>query len=362
MAADRFATSRFRDNVYITWTIFDFSCGPQRVEYCASPIYFSRSSDGGVTWSRPLKISGSNPAVCDFGNLFRRSLPEHACNFDQGSFPTVGPDGTIYVVFNNSNTSRHAPVIDGVAQQLFVKSTDGGRTWSQPVKIGDDYQTQPYSIPGHEIPGCPLFRPCLPPNSYRVDGDHFPSLGIDDRTGRLAAFWSDFRNGGPCARARLTGVFRVGSVPVPVEPCRNHNNDVFASVSTNGGRTWGPTRRVSDGGVTAQWQQWGDVGENGTIYVGYYDRKYNGCERTGCNDITLASSTNGVTWTHRRITTGSMPNLTCTNNPNECGFLGDYMSTQVAAGAVHLAWGDTRGRQLGGVPEEDVYYARVTSG
>jgi hypothetical protein len=353
MAVDRFETSPFRDNVYVTWTLFDFGCGPEAVDYCESPIVLSRSTDGGVTWSDPVEISGVNPDICDFGDLFRPTEDVHACNFSQGSYPLVGPDGTIYVVFNNSNTSPEAAVIDGVAQQLFVKSTDGGLTWSAPVKVGDDYQTQPYSIPGHELPnGCPDFRPCLPPNGYRADGNHNPSLGIDERSGKLATFWSDFRNGGPCAKDTTLGV------PVPVEPCADHNNDVFAVLSNDGGATWGPTHRVTTS-KAAQWQAWGDVGENGKLYVAYYDRNYGACESTGCNDITLASSKNGEDWKYRRITTSSMPNLTCDNNPAQCGFLGDYMSTVYAHARIHLAWGDTRGRQLGGVPEEDVYYARV---
>jgi hypothetical protein len=355
IAADYFTGSPFRDNVYLTWTIFDFSCGAG-ADYCESPIFFSRSTDGGVTWSDPLEISGSNPDICDFGNLFDPTKDQHACNFSQASYPLVGPDGTIYVAFNNANTSAEAAVIDGVGQQLIVKSTDGGLTWTQPVKIGDDFNTQPFSIPGHELPnGCPDFRPCLPPNGYRADGDHFPSLGIANGSGKLAAFWSDFRNGGPCAVDTSLGV------PVPVEPCANHNNDVFVSISNDGGATWGPTRLVTPGGEEAQWQPWGDVGENGKLYVAYYDRKYGTCEQTGCNDITLASSENGTSWQHKRITTGSMPNLTCENNFAQCGFLGDYMGTRWWKGVVHMVWGDTRGREVGGVPEEDVYYARVAA-
>jgi hypothetical protein len=351
MAVDRFKGSPFRDNVYVTWTLFDFSCGGG--DYCESPIMFSRSTDGGVTWSEALEISGANPEVCDFGDQFRSTEDRNACNFSQSSYPLVGPDGTIYVVFNNSNTSPEAAVIDGVAQQLFVKSTDGGDTWSAPVKIGDDFQTGPYSIPGNELPnGCPLFRPCLPPNGYRADGNHFPSIGINEKTGKLAVFWSDFRNGGPCAKNTT-----VLDVPIPVEPCANHNNDVFAAVSMDGGATWGPTHHVTGPSKAAQWQPWGDVGENGKLYVAYYDRKYGECESTGCNDITLASSENGTSWKYRRITTSSMPNLTCENNSAQCGFLGDYMSTVFWHGTVHMVWGDTRGR--GGVPEEDVYYARV---
>jgi hypothetical protein len=352
MAVDSFPNSPFRDNVYITWTIFDFSCPVEEGGYCESPIFFSRSEDGGVTWSEPLEISGVSPELCNFGDIFNPTENPNACNFSQGSFPLVGPDGTIYVIYNNFNTSPEAAVIDGVAQFLLVKSTDGGNTWTDPVKVGDDFETYPHSIPGHEIPSCPPFRPCLPPNGYRLFSS--PSLGIDENTGRLAAFWHDFRNGGPCAVDTAT----LG-VPVPVAPCENHNNDVFAAISTDGGDTWGPTRKVSDGGLSAQWQAWGDVGENGKLYVAYYDRKYGNCEQTGCNDITLATSRAGVNWSHRRITTSSMPNLTCENNSEQCGFLGDYMSTRFFRGTVHMVWGDTRGRGVGSVPEEDIYYARV---
>jgi len=353
IAADSFTSSPFRDNVYVTWTIFDFSCGASGTDFCDSPIFFSRSTDGGVTWSDALEISGNSPA-CNFANLFDPTRDPHDCNFDQGSHPIVGPDGTIYVVFNNTNTSSTAPIGDGVAQQLIVKSTDGGLTWTQPVKVGDDFAGQPFSLPGNEIDSCDLFRQCLPPNGYRL-GD-FPSIGIDNNTGKLAVFWSDFRNGGPCAVNNDFGA------PLPVEPCANHNNDVFVSVSTDGGATWGPTRDVTPQGTAAQWQNWGDVGENGKLYVAYYDRQYGGCESTGCNDITLATSkNNGASWSYQRITTSSMPNLTCANNPFQCGFLGDYMSIQAVGEQVHLVWGDTRGRELGGVPEEDIYYTKVRS-
>ena len=221
------------------------------------------------------------------------------------------------------------------------------------MRVGRDYSLQPYSVPGNTIPSCPLFRQCLPPNGYRMND--FPAMGIDPRTGTLSVFWSDFRNGGPCAKDPATGL--------PVEPCANHNQDVVVAVSRDGGATWGPTRIVSrkaSGGSepAAQWQAWGTVSSNGTFFAGYYDRRYGPCETTGCNDITLATSTdNGLTWTYRRITTSSMPNLTCHRNPFQCGFLGDYMSIQAANHKVYLVWGDTRGR--GGAADEDVYFAKV---
>jgi hypothetical protein len=346
MAADSFTGSPYKDSVYITWTIFEEHCGDAGDEYCSSPIYFTKSIDGGATWSAKKQISGSNSSICQFGNFFDPAQSASACNFDQGSYPVVSPNGNINVVFNNCNT----PTL--VCQQLFVKSTDGGTNWSAPVKVADDYDTQPFNLGNSNMTnaGCPAFRQCLLPNGYRMND--FPSMGINTTNGNLAVFWSDFRNGGPCKPDHDTGL--------PTEPCANHNNDVFASVSTDGGATWGATKQVTTDS-SAQWQAWGDVGENGNLYVGYYDRK-NNCESTGCNDITLAKSTNaGTSWTFQRITTGSMPNLTPANNPVQAGFLGDYMWTQVANGQVYLVWADTRGvvGSANTLPEEDVYIAHV---
>jgi hypothetical protein len=348
MAVDSHPASPFVNNVYITWTRFDFHCGGGS-SFCEAPIFFSRSTNGGVTWSAIKEISGNNPDICQFGNAFDPSNDPNDCNFDQGSDPIVGPDGTIYVTFNNCNT----PTL--VCQQLFVKSSDGGTTWTQPVKVADDVATQPYNLtaPFDPATGCPFFRQCLSPNGYRLND--FPAIGIDDASGKLAVFWTDFRNGGPCATDPGTGL--------PVEPCANHNNDAFVSVSQDGGATWGPTRLVSKGPgpgsqPAAQWQPWGDVGESGSLFMAYYDRQFGGCDSSGCNDITLAKSkNNGASWTYRRITTSSMPNLTPSNNPFEQGFLGDYMSIQAANNRVYMTWADTRG--LAGTIDEDIYYATV---
>jgi hypothetical protein len=347
VAADAWPNSPFKDNIYVTWTIFNFTCNGGG-GFCDAPIFFSKSSDGGVTWSTPTEISGENPDLCKFGNFFDPSQPADACNNDQFSDPVVGPDGAVYVFYMNYNTTKRTETSPSGFQNqiLMVKSTDGGNTWSSPVSVARDMAGEPYSLPNHRIGGCGLFRQCLPPNSYRMAD--YPTAGIN-ASGKLAVYWSDFRHGGPCATDK----------GLPVEPCANHNSDILVRTSTDAGATWSKTRIVSrEDGLTAQWQPWGAVGPDGTLYAAYYDRRYGDCESTGCNDITLASSTNdGATWHLQRITTSSMPNLTCHNNPFECGFLGDYMSMAVAGGKVSIVWGDTRGQN--GSVEEDVYYASV---
>jgi hypothetical protein len=329
------------NHVVITWTIFESN---NSSPYTQSPIFFSQSFDGGATWNgggintpgAPTKISGTNPAICRFGNLFDPSKDPNDCNFDQGSWPIVGEDGTIYVVFNNSNVTKAAAEgKPGIAQQLFVKSVDGGAHWSRPVRVSLDYATEPVS--GFHNPGlpngCPFGRQCLPPNGYRMN--NFPSMGLN-ATGKLVVYWSDFRN---------------GSYPT------NANEDVFASISNDGGANWNaPTKVTNSADTAAQYFPWGSLGKKGNLYVMYYDRRYGSCESSGCLDVTLATSTdNGAHWTHTRITTGSMPNLTPVNNPFQQGFIGDYNSLTIGGGKVWMAWADTRG--LGGAVEEDVYVA-----
>lgn len=351
IAADAGASSPKRDRVYVTWTRFLTTPMGQTIE---SPIYFSESKNGGATWSPGIEISGANTALCV-------SLASHRCNRDQGSWPLVGPDGTLYVFFNNRNTSTI------VAQQMMVKclgtaDCTKATNWSTPVFVADDFRTQPFYLgpaASDPVTGCPRGRQCLPPNGYRLND--FGAGALDPRTGRLYFAWSDFRNGGPCAT--MNGL--------PVEPCANHHNDVFIVRSDDGGATWSkPTLVSNDGSTAAHWQAWMAVGPDGTVFVAYYDRHHGGCEATGCNDITVAiarggedaqgndDEDGGLAFRHVRITTGSMPNLTLANNPAQAGFLGDYMSIAADTGGAVLVWADTRSA-LTPVPEEDVYFATV---
>ena len=338
--ADASVSSPKKNNVYATWTLF----GPTN-----SPIYFSQSSDGGATWSARIEISGANAAICQVGSGEPNA---NACDQDQGSDPIVGRDGTIYVSFNNSNDPD---VANGIGQQLIVKCTanadcSNAANWSSPVKIAADVATQP--IGPSAVTGCSIRRQCLPPNGYRMND--FGALSVDN-SGILYFVWSDFRNGGSAACPALGNAATISG---------GCDNDVFYSISTDGGAHWSAPIDVtpkSRFGVTAQWQAWGAVTPNGeTLFVGYYDRSYGNCETSGCNDITLARVRNPASarpgMSYKRLTTSSMPNLVPANNPIEAGFLGDYMwLTTDVFGHPYVVWADTRG--LGGTVEEDVYFA-----
>jgi hypothetical protein len=341
IVADAGAASPKKNNVYATWTRFDFNTGAGVGGH--SPIYFSQSLNGGATWSPGVEISGASAACAAFSG----EANPNACDQDQGSDPFVGPDGTIYVTFGNGNTP-----IAGINQVMIVscapsKVCSSPADWTAPVKVSDLFDFQPVGPNG--ATACPGGRQCLPPNGYRLD-DFVEISGAVDGNGRLYATWADGRN--LAANCK-------GSAATATPPC---DNDVFYSFSTNGGATWSTATKLTPAG-SAQWMPWSAVAPDGsTLFVAYYDRSYGNCEQTGCNDITLARVTNPASASpkvsYERVTTASMPNLLPSNNPLEAGFLGDYMYLAVdAKGFANIVWSDTRG--LGGTVEEDIYFARM---
>jgi hypothetical protein len=343
IVADSTSSSPKADNVYATWTRFDFNTGAGVGAH--SPIYFSQSTDGGATWSPGIEISGSNATYC---TAFSGEADANACDQDQGSHPIVGPDGTVYVAFFNGNTPNL-----GENQHMIVKCPAAGdcsspASWTSPVKISDDFGFQPFGPVASTA--CPAGRQCLPPNGYRVQDETYGSISIDS-AGRLYHVFSDARNLGANCNP-------LGSAATATPPC---DTDVFYSYSTDGGMTWSTETQLTPAG-SAQWQPWGAVAPDGkTLFIGYYDRSYGNCETTGCNDITMVRvrkpATSSPTLKYTRITTSSMPNLVVANNPVQAGFLGDYMWVSTdRRGDPLVVWADTRG--LGGTVEEDIYLAK----
>lgn len=138
--------SRYGGNLYVGWT---------RWTLTDSEIWFTRSSDDGVTWSKPMEID-RHPG-----------LPRDDNGALEGFAGTVSPDGTLYVTW----------AADGWL--VFAVSHDGGRTFSTPRNI---VHTAPIMFQVEDV--------------ARSNG--FPQIGIDARPGlkpRLYISWSDYRNG-----------------------------------------------------------------------------------------------------------------------------------------------------------------------
>jgi hypothetical protein len=218
----------YNNEIYMTWTQFDGyeSANPED----ESNILFSRTTDGGLTWSVPKKIS---------------AVPGDCMDNDQtaeGAVPSVGLNGEIYVVWSRDDTL------------WFNCSTDGGDTW-MPQETPVTLQPGGWVV---DIPGI-----------YRCNG--MPVTAVDrsdspDR-GTLYVNWADQRNG-------------------------TDDTDIWLIKSTDKGKTWGdPVRVNNDVAGRHQFLTWMTIDQvTGYLYFVFYDRRnYEGTS----TDVYLAWSKDG---------------------------------------------------------------------
>lgn len=202
---------------------------------------FSRSTDGGVTWLNPINIPNSpawgTPDVDSNGTLFiggvnlgtgqawcvRSSNAKDSAvtpTFDQSSsvnlggnigfFEPINPEGLsgqVFLAVDRSGTSTNnnvyllASVVPTGASNgtdvMFVRSTNGGQTFSAPVRVNDD----------------PVNR-----NKWHW----FGTMAVAPN-GRIDSVWFDTRNA-----------------------ANNTDSQLFYSYSTDGGLTWAPNVAVSN--------------------------------------------------------------------------------------------------------------------
>jgi BNR/Asp-box repeat len=178
LAADNNPDSPFAGNLYVGWTEFSLS---------KSIILFSRSTDGGITWSAPYEIST------------HEGFPRDDNGAVEGFNAVAGPDGTLYTVWADGNSI------------VMAVSRDGGLTFSPSQKILD-----------------------VPASYFKVEAvqrsDGFPQIGIDPRTERLYVTWADYRNGDVdvfCATSRDRGRSWTSAVRVNNDPTHDGADQFF---------------------------------------------------------------------------------------------------------------------------------------
>ncbi len=258
--------SPFRNNIYVAWTEFDSygSSNPQD----SSRILFSRSTDGGITWSAPVRVSDKGGDCIDEDNTV------------EGAVPAVGPNGEIYLAWA------------GPLGLVFDKSTDGGLTWGTDKIIT--------SIPGgwdFNVPGI-----------YRCNGLPITACDISNSPyrGNIYVNWSDQRNG-------------------------TNNTDIFIVKSTDGGNTWSSPKKVNqDNTQTHQFFTWMTIDPaTGYIYIVYYDRRNYSDNRT---DVYVARSTDGgETFIEFKVSQSPF-------TPTSSIFFGDYTGIAALNGKVYPIW------------------------
>lgn len=103
--------------VYLSWSLND-------------TIWFDRSTDGGATWLVKDIFATTQPGGWNFNvpGIFRcNGFPVTACDLSGGPF-----HGTIYINFSDQRNGENDTDV------FLIKSTDGGNTWSAPVRVNND--------------------------------------------------------------------------------------------------------------------------------------------------------------------------------------------------------------------------------
>jgi hypothetical protein len=344
IAVDNSPTSPFRDRIYVTWTLF----AADNTSY----IYAVHSDDYGQTFSSPVLVSTTS-ALCS--NTGGNPTPQGTCNNNQDSDPFVGPDGNLYVAFNNFNNTVTGT--DNRNQVLLTKSTDGGLTFSAPVKVSDYY----------ELPDCLAaqnadpFRACVPEKGTTKNSvfraDNYPAGEVNPTNpnqvvvtvGSYINRNSNESNGcTPNGFNPATG----GNVYIGTKVAGACNNKIMLSVSNNAGASFTgsttdprllPVVNTGRGQATTdQWFQWAAFTPRGTLATSYYDRAYGSDETTGDMDFSVSTSSNLSSFKVTRATSASMPLPTQFPDVNGNGqFIGDYTGISALSGANPI-WADTR--------------------
>jgi len=289
-------------------------------------IFVRRSLDGGKTWEA-----------------------EHIPVAEQTSTPGIPFEDKPYIVADNSKSGYAGNLYIGWtrwrindSQMVLSRSTDDGKTWSQPMEIDAhpglprDDNGAAEGFAGVVGPDGKLYAIWTQDDSIMFttsrDGgktfsharevihtapimfaiqtleraNGFPQIAIDPKSRRLFVTWSDYRNG---------------------------DLDVFLATSDDGGKRWTTPVRVNNDPVhngAEQFFQWLAVDPtDGSINVIFYDRR--GDPENRKQIVVLARSTDGGR---------SFNNYAWTDQPFEASdvFFGDYSGIAAYGGRVYGIW------------------------
>ncbi len=199
------------NTLYVAWTQFDNYGSKNAMD--STHILFSKSIDGGKTWSEAMRIDDKGGDCVDGDNTV------------EGAMPAVGPNGEVYVAWA------------GPLGLMFDRSFDAGETWlEKDIFVTDIPGGWDYNIPGlSRCNGLPVTVCDLSQSAYR---------------GNIYINWSDQRNG-------------------------EDDTDVWLVKSSDGGNTWAQPVRVNDDlPGRHQFLTWMTIDQKtGYLYFVFYDRR-----------------------------------------------------------------------------------------
>lgn len=237
------------------------------------PAWFSKTTDGGKTWTGTRAIFDPGQNSQTIGNVV-----------------VVDPRTDVLYDFFEDIQTTGSPnfIVRGISVD-FISSSDGGNTWSQPTVVSNQQTANDFATNGARL----------------RTGAGLPSVAIDPSTGQLYVAWED---------ARFTG----GAI-----------NQAVLSTSTDGGKTWSAPAAVSKTPTsTPAFTTTVAVNSSGTVAVTYYDMRnpdHNTTEVLPADYWLVTSTNHGASFGNEvRVTPTSFDMSVA---PKAGGlFLGDYQA------------------------------------
>jgi hypothetical protein len=207
--ADNAASSRFFGNAYVCWTSFGKT---------HSPIVVARSTDGGGTWSDPVKAVNAIPTTF---------------TGPQGCTLRTDSSGTVYLFWFQDNYPK-------TSQQMMARSSDGGATFDEPravASVTDIGKLDPVHVangdPRLTFDGIAGARSFGAPSVDIANGAPFGG----DATNEIVLNWSDGRHGLNNEEALVQTSMDRGrdwAAPVAVQQAGDRPNAPAIAISPNG--------------------------------------------------------------------------------------------------------------------------------
>ena len=318
LRVDDWPLSPHSGNVYVSWTLYPGVSGREQ-------IHFARSTDHGVSFSRPIKVS---PQVFSA----------------QGSDIAVAPDGTVYVAWRQFDTD-----VRGVDDAIVIaRSTDAGETFGEPyiVRTIRPYDRSDRYLSGQTTVDCgdgPL--ECV--SHFKFHRTAALPQTVADGQGNVYITWE-----------QLVLSTDDGDTYHP-----DGQATAVVTRSTDRGRTWSDPARIDPTGAGHQW--WPNIEFDRTtsqLVAIYYDSRedpsYGSNRPPGntaagtspcysapeCNVLNtfMAASADGISWTRTKVSTvGHQPEYEIWSNREDV-FHGDYLGIDAAGGIAFGVWTDNR--------------------